>query len=203
MNLHNQLADLDFFVMLSSVAGITGHASQANYAAAGTFEDAMAHHRNSMGLPTTSIDLGMILSVGHDVAENPELISTIKSFAAMPVREDEYLSMLKSAMGKESGSLAGAQLISGFDVQAMMDSKSPKNGPFWFRDAKFSHLRQLRPTSTAKIESRPEPMLQGSLANVSSAEMATKFIGTALTKKLSKSPMIPSKDINPSMPLAA
>ena len=46
-------------------------------------------------------------------------------------------------------------------------------------------------------------MVQGSLANVSSAEVATKFIGTALTEKLSKSLMIPSKDIKPSMPLAA
>ncbi|KKK24815.1 hypothetical protein P175DRAFT_0548914 [Aspergillus ochraceoroseus IBT 24754] len=64
VNLHKQLAGLNFFVMLSSIAGVVGHASQSNYAAGNTFQDALARHRNAHGLPAVAIDLGAVGSVG-------------------------------------------------------------------------------------------------------------------------------------------
>lgn len=69
LNLHNNLHDLDFFIMLSSLTGVVGHASQANYGAGNTFQDALARHRTSLGLPAVSLDLGAIMSVGF-VAES-------------------------------------------------------------------------------------------------------------------------------------
>ncbi|EFX05061.1 polyketide synthase [Grosmannia clavigera kw1407] len=66
-NLHTEFAQpdaLDFFVMLSSVSGVVGIASQTNYAAGGTYEDAMASWRQSHGLPAVAIDLGPISDIG-------------------------------------------------------------------------------------------------------------------------------------------
>jgi hypothetical protein len=40
--------DLDFFILLSSNVGILGNASQANYAAGGTYEDALARIRHRL-----------------------------------------------------------------------------------------------------------------------------------------------------------
>jgi amino acid adenylation domain-containing protein/thioester reductase-like protein len=51
--------DLDFFIMCSSLSGIIGNAGQANYAAANTFMDALAHMRRAQNLPATSISLGL------------------------------------------------------------------------------------------------------------------------------------------------
>jgi hypothetical protein len=64
-NLHTLLPrGMDFFVMLSSIAGVVGSAGQANYAAGNTYMDALAHYRNAQGERTTALDLGVILNHG-------------------------------------------------------------------------------------------------------------------------------------------
>lgn len=56
--------DVDSFVMFSSAASLLGNRGQANYAAANSFMDSVAHQRKLAGLPALSINWGPWASVG-------------------------------------------------------------------------------------------------------------------------------------------
>ena len=65
-NLHilTQAMPLDFFVCFSSMASLLGSPAQGNYVVANTFMDALAHHRQALGLSGLSINWGPWAEVG-------------------------------------------------------------------------------------------------------------------------------------------
>jgi acyl transferase domain-containing protein/acyl carrier protein len=69
-NLHTLTKELnlDFFVCFSSISALLGSPGQGNYAAANAFMDALAHHRQALGLPGTSINWGPWADVGMAAA---------------------------------------------------------------------------------------------------------------------------------------
>ncbi|KAJ5508897.1 hypothetical protein N7527_011040 [Penicillium freii] len=82
MNLHRHLPSLDFFIMLSSMTGITGHVSQANYAAGNTFQDTLARHRTAHGQPAVVLDLGPVSSVGlvAEADDDSQIVTCIAQY---------------------------------------------------------------------------------------------------------------------------
>lgn len=100
-NLHHALeghdAALDFFLLMSSVSGSIGIATETNYCASNGFLDAFAHWRRCQGKPATSVGLGMIAEVGY-LHENPEIEAILLRRGIQALNEPEFLNILDLAL---------------------------------------------------------------------------------------------------------
>ena len=101
-NLHKHLpSDLSFFVLLSSITGVVGHLSQANYASANTFQDALARHRTAVGLPGVSIDLPAITGAGM-VADDDDARHRVETLGTVSVPIGHVLDLIGAAIERDA-----------------------------------------------------------------------------------------------------
>jgi hypothetical protein len=143
-NLHEILpAELGFFIMLSSLNGVMGVNSQANYATGGTLQDAPAQYLVSIGLPATSLDLGAVNSIGF-VAEGSEYARhTTAGLEQLQENEIHYLLdyiLHMQARGSSGIAEQACQFTAGFSSEAMyLDEGVPV--PAFLQFPLFTHLR--------------------------------------------------------------
>jgi acyl carrier protein len=198
-NLHNQFnlpADLDFFVLFSSINGILGYPSQAAYSAAGAYEDALAQWRvQQCGLPAVSIDLSVVNGVGYvaEASAADVLRKTLVRAGRRVVGEDHVLAALELA------------ITSPYDPQFVVGGINSGPGPHWDadgdlgRDARLLPLKFRRPFASAEAE-KQQGALRDSLAATMSAsktrEEAIEIVGTAIAKMLADMFLVPIEEID-------
>jgi NADPH:quinone reductase-like Zn-dependent oxidoreductase/aryl carrier-like protein len=98
-NLHEltKSAPLDFFLLCSSLASVTGSPSQASYGAANAWMDALAHYRHSHGLAALSINWGPWS--GGGMASQVESVGKRRSLPGLKsMAPEEYWKCLENAM---------------------------------------------------------------------------------------------------------
>ncbi|THY89629.1 polyketide synthase [Aureobasidium pullulans] len=201
-NLHTEFSQpgsLDFFVMLSSVSGVLGIASQANYAAGGSYEDAMAHWRQSRGLPGVALDLGPISDIGYVSTSSKVADRLRKDGDFTMLDEDIVLRALNAAVTHPINSRP--QIIVGLNSSA---------GPQWdangrsqlSRDARFLPLRPHSKPSAAVLAADTGSLLS-ILSRATSVSELTSLIADAVVAKLAEIFMIPTEDIDTGEPPSA
>ncbi|KFY24016.1 hypothetical protein V491_02322 [Pseudogymnoascus sp. VKM F-3775] len=98
MNLHRHLPNLSFFIMLSSLTGVVGHTSQANYTAGNTFQDALARYRTAQRQPAVALDLGVVLSKGYIAEAGAELRARMERLGLAAIDIDDVLRLVEDAV---------------------------------------------------------------------------------------------------------
>jgi polyene macrolide polyketide synthase len=125
-------ADLDVFVLFSSVAGTIGNAGQGPYAAANAFLDGLAARRRVEGLPAQSLAWGMWLneaSVGVGLASglNEAQRARLRSGGLGAFGPQEGIALFEAALGRADAQLVPLRV----DVKALSKKIGNKVPPRW------------------------------------------------------------------------
>jgi len=107
-NLHRLTAGrpLDFFVLFSSASAMLGSRGQANYAAANTFLDALAHERRARGLVAQSLDWGPWAETGMVGAPDGGLARALERQGIRPLATRQALALFGEALASGRPQLA-------------------------------------------------------------------------------------------------
>ncbi|KAM0134678.1 hypothetical protein ACHAO1_005597 [Botrytis cinerea] len=124
-NLHRILpTGLDFFIMLSSYAGIIGSLGQSNYAAGNTYQGGLARYRVSIGEKAVSIDLGPIQDVEF-VAEHQNIEGLLQAGGHQALSELDVHSILDHYCSSDLDvpSPLKSQIITGLPLPATLRAR--------------------------------------------------------------------------------
>ncbi|ATY64703.1 Beta-ketoacyl synthase [Cordyceps militaris] len=98
LNLHRTFGnEVDFFIFMSSAVALRGNVGQSNYAAACSFQDALARYRTAAGLPAFSINVGPVREVGF-VSENPQVAAALRKQGLGTISMADLLTLLNYAV---------------------------------------------------------------------------------------------------------
>ncbi|KAH7303833.1 polyketide synthase [Stachybotrys elegans] len=175
-NLHQALKahQLDFLLLVSSISGSLGSATESNYCAANAFLDAFARWRSSQGQRTISLGLGLMSDVGF-LHENPEANALISRRGIRSLSEDDFLQILDIVLSdtkypEESHVLTGLEPVN-------------LQGSAW-QDPRMGILRSTRlirtPTAAASLS-----LLSSSGAIPSGTQMANSGMRSSVTSPIS------------------
>ena len=128
-NLHTltQDADLDLFVMLSSIAGTFGSPGQGGYAAANTFLDALAAHRRARNLRGTSLALGRFVERGLAARGDPLQQKRLSRHGLIGFSIDDAAPLFEDALKRS----APEQVLTHIDLARLEAESGGAPAPFW------------------------------------------------------------------------
>ncbi|KAI9667699.1 MAG: Type I Iterative PKS [Bathelium mastoideum] len=203
-NLHKALpSDLSFFILLTSVAGVTGSRTQSNYAASNTYQDALSRYRLSHGLKAISINLGAIRGAGFS-AEN-RLDDMLEREGFMGIRKTEFLAVLDHFCNPALPILEPerAQIVMGLGLLEQLPPEKVAD-IYWARKSIFSVLRRTNAGANAAQDAPAAAVDYAALlATAPSARAKAEIVLEAVVSKLARLLSVPSADIDPAQPISS
>ena len=197
---------LDFFIFLSSSAGVIGSRGQSNYAVGNAFQDALALHINNSSPDThaVSIDLGPVLGAGM-LAEDPRTLDMLKASGFFGIRLEDVKRLVERSIAgfTDHENRIPAQVVIGVGTGGLIRQNKPAD-PYWTRTAMFAHLNKIDMPAEAEGDSSEGGSAGGGgdmnfprmLKEASDPEEATAIVSTGLRTMLSKSMNIGVEDVD-------
>ncbi|KAL8660348.1 MAG: hypothetical protein Q9202_006619 [Teloschistes flavicans] len=196
---------LDFMIFCSSQSGVCGNASQAQYAAGNTYQDALAHYRRAQGLKVVSVDLGIMRDVGVLAETGSHALKAYEE--VLGIREPAFHALMKSLINGQLGERGGleddvpVQVCAGLGTADLLSMRRLAS-PAYFTDPRFGPLAVTRLSSASGGASG-----EGAAASLASrlteadAASAPGIITDALVKKTAGILGIPPSEVDASRPM--
>ncbi|KAK1749579.1 beta-ketoacyl synthase domain-containing protein [Echria macrotheca] len=198
-NLHEAFPchhDLDFFIILSSCASVFGNRGQANYAAAGAYQDGLARHRRQLGLKAVSVDLGIMLDVGV-LAEKGAAGDLAAMEQHLGIHEYEFHGLMRAVINGQLQNEPETQIITGLATSAIA-AKSGMPRPAYLGHPRFSHLALFDESAS---QDGPAETVGARLREAKSKDEIAQIITHALIAKVAEILRTPESEIDPARPL--
>ena len=202
-NLHKCLpSGMDFFVLLSSVAGIVGTYGQSNYAAGNTYQDALAAFRVFKGEKAFAIDLGGMESVGYIAERNLGEVLGAEFFGTLSERELHAILEYCCDPHTPLQTPTTCQIVTGIDPPSVLAARGVEE-PYWMHAKLFKSLYQIpSPTSNFQNSSNDAAINYGDLiAAAENLQQIADIIISGLQTRLSSSLGMEVENIDPSRPM--
>ncbi|CAG9992168.1 unnamed protein product, partial [Clonostachys byssicola] len=197
-NMHSLLpTNLDFFIGISSVAGVAGGRGQANYAAANTYIDALMKYRVDQGLHGVALDLGVFLDIGF-ATENADLWARWEAQRALTVTEADLFALLDCCCSEK----IPTQVVYG--INSFVQDPSIRHQ--FFRKAMLRTLALEDEEESGNSGGSAKQVAQdvdfGSVfAQAITLDDAAGAVNEALLRKLSTMLALPREQLDPDTPL--
>lgn len=222
-NLHNALkshdSTLDIFFLFSSAGGGIGQWGQANYNAGNTFLDAFVQYRHSLGMPASTVDIGVIEDVGY-VAENTSVLDSLRATGQYLIQEKELLESIELAMDRSAAPdlatptpqpsiprYSNPSQIS-IGMRSVIPLSSPSNRTVWRKDPRMAIYRNIERQEISSSNFGNDE-LQRFLKNISSnmtllrSPESAVLLASAIGKTLLGFMMRGEEELDLSAPLAS
>ena len=201
-NLHTLLpTGMDFFICLSSIAGITGNVGQANYAAGNTYMDALVRYRHSLGEKATALNLGWMESEGI-VAEKFALVETFEAAGWLtPITPQEFHALLDRYCNPNLESSC-SQVVTGLEPPAVLRQKNIPE-PHWMKLAPYRQLRRIGEGARSNTSSEETIDYLALFQAANSLNAAAGVVTQGLLGRLSRALGISVEDVDVCKPLHA
>lgn len=204
-NLHHSFNNLDFFLMLGSLASFLGNHGQSAYGATSTFLDAFAEYRIARNLPAATLSLGAVRGAGY-FATNVDTRAwhVDKHMGLQWLDQDEVFAFVSAAIRTQTagpGKARNYQWITGLRSRDDVTEE-----PFWMSDSKFTHLRlayRISQSSQAKAGQGKGGSPSERLEKASSFEEARKLVYETLAVRIAEVLMKSVEDVSPSQAMSS
>ena len=182
-------------MLLSSIGGLSGATGQSNYAAANTYQDALARHRVANGERAVSLNLGLILQIGY-TAERLDLTEQLKQKGYKGIGEKGVHALLDYCCDpKLILSPWDSRLLTGIETQ--QQSLGRLSNQYWWNKPLFRNIKMIVGAKKASDHQTEGEIDYGAMISAATSQQeAGKVVAAALVGKLSKSLSIPLEDVD-------
>ncbi|PHH71604.1 hypothetical protein CDD80_5123 [Ophiocordyceps camponoti-rufipedis] len=184
---------LDFFIVLSSLTAIVGNMGQANYTAAGAYQDGLIRQRLKAGLPAVSINIGSVPALGSALRKG--MASQLDRIGTRYQTRADLVQLVEIAVRNPRH----GQMITG--IEPWVEAQNLR----WRLEPRFACTRIVDSKSTSSKDDDEASSTRGPslstvrnrLAGIFDAAEATPLLIDALAAQLASMTALPVADINP------